>query len=95
MKRILSKLLICVGCLLVLGAASLIVAVWRFDQPPFDMARLEHLVPGMTPEQVRHVIGEPSSNYDRSWAYSGWWSWSIVYVAFDESGQYLSHRYDF
>ena len=95
MKRFLMRLLAIVGCLMAVCAVLFMALAWRFDQPPFDLARLNDLQTGMTPEQVRDVLGSPSSTHDRSWAYSGWMSWPIVYINFDESGRFSSHRYDY
>ncbi len=95
MKRFLMRLLAIVGCLMAVCVVLFVVLAWRFDQPLFDLARLNDLRMGMSPEQVIDVLGPPSSTYDRSWAYSGWMSWPIVYVYFDESGQFSSHRYDY
>lgn len=81
--------------LLLAGCALLATLIWRFDQPPFDLAKLGDLRMGMTPEQVREVLGPPTSIYADSWAYSGFLSWPIVYVYFDDSGVLVSHRYDY
>lgn len=81
--------------LLVVGFALLATLMWRFDQPPFDLAKLGDLRVGMTPEQVREVLGPPTSIFDDGWSYSGFLSWPIVYVYFDESGVLVSHRYDY
>jgi hypothetical protein len=94
MKPFLKRCLVITGCLITGCVVLLTVLVWRFDQPPFDLAILGDLRMGMTPEQVRQVLGSPSSTNDRSWAYSGWMSWPIVYIDFDESGQFSGHRYD-
>jgi len=94
MKRFLIRLLAIPGCLMVVCVVLVLALASRFDKPPFDLARLNDLRTGMTVEQVRDVLGSPSSTYDQSWAYSGWMSWPVVYIYFDESGHFSSHRYD-
>jgi hypothetical protein len=74
--------------------AGIALVMWRFDRPPFDLSKLDQLNPGMSPDAVRQVLGEPSSKHERCWEYSGWLSWPIVYIEFDESGALKSHRYD-
>lgn len=95
MKQLLMRLLAIVACLMAGCVVLFLVLLWRFDRPPFDLARLDDLRTGMTPEQVRDVLGSPSGTHDRSWSYSGWLSWPIVYIYFDESGRFSRHEYDY
>jgi hypothetical protein len=94
MRRFWSWLLRVTAILAAIAIACLAFVVWQFNQPPFDLARLDHLRPGMTQHHVRQLLGSPSSVYEDSWAYSAFMAWPIVYVYFDDSGAYVSHRYD-
>lgn len=76
------------------AVACLVFLVWRFNQTPFDLAMLDKLVPGMTQDQVRQQLGRPSSVFKASWAYSAFMAWPIVYIYFDDSGNYERHEYD-
>ena len=75
-----------------------------FNSPPFPLDRLDDLTTEMTTEEVRSVLGAPSSSWIRTaeeggeyeeWAYSRRFSWPIVYVYFDRDGRFESHRYDY
>jgi hypothetical protein len=77
--------------------------VWQFEQPPFPLTRLKRLHAGMTTNDVRQVLGAPTSSEIRTddsgrpcteWAYSQSMSWPIVYVYFKPEGTFESHRYD-
>ena len=95
MNRIISRVLVVAATSIALGTLGLGILGWQFDRPPFELTKLDGLVPGMSQDQVRDVLGPPSSVFHDSWAYSRMLSWPIVYVYFDESGRYASHRYDF
>ena len=68
---------------------------WNFDQPPFDLARLKRLHEGMSREEVRTILGEPSGRDDTAWHYSRPFAWPVVHVRFDASGKLVSHDYDY
>ena len=51
---------------------------------------------GATKAEVLQAIGAPSGrhNGDTEWSYSRFLAWPIVYVMFDENGQYVEYVYD-
>jgi hypothetical protein len=93
--------LIAIGCILLL--ILIVTVVWSFDRPPLPLSRLERLHTTMTTNEVRHVLGVPSSSWIRTneagftfceWAYSRAHSWPIVYVYFKPDGTFDGYRYD-
>jgi hypothetical protein len=105
------------GVLLLFGVLFIAYAILSFDSPPIPLAKLERLHPKMNTNDVRRLLGAPSSIFVSSnaeprrvhwsntivtnatpptvhWAYSRLLSWPIVYVYFDENGNYESHVYD-
>ena len=78
--------------LVVVGFAWL---MWNFNRPPFDLARLKELQPGMSQHEVRQILGAPKSEFGGTWAYSRFMAWPIVYVRFDESGRFTESEYDY
>ncbi len=83
------------GVLLVLGLLGFGLLIWNFNRPPFDLARLQQLRPGMSQAEVRGILGAPKSDYGDHWAYSRFMAWPIVYVRFDQSGQFTKSEYDY
>ena len=77
------------------GALGLAVLVWNFDRPPFDMAKLDQMRVGQLETDVEALLGAPGSRYEKTWAYSRFLSWPIVYVEFDDNRRVRSWRYDF
>lgn len=72
--------------------------VWtviRFNEPPFNLKKLEQLKVGMAQTEVRDVLGDPSSKYEDSWVYSSSDNWPMVYIFFDAQGKMIEHRYDY
>jgi hypothetical protein len=76
---------------------------WQIERPPIELSGLEQLHGGMTTNDVRRLLGAPSSAWTRTndsgqaspeWAYSRRMSWPIVYVYFKPDGTFASHRYD-
>lgn len=81
--------------LLLAGAA--VMLNWTFNRPPVRMAKLTAIKQGTTREDVQAALGKPTSTYEanRKWAYSRPLGWSIVYVYFDEQGQFEKYEYDY
>jgi len=82
------------GALLLLGILGFAWLMWNFNQPPFDLARLQQLHPGMSQQEVRQILGTPKSDYGDHWAYSRFMAWPIVYVRFNESKRFTKSEYD-
>jgi hypothetical protein len=82
------------GIVLAIAVAYGAFLIWRFDQPPFDLAKLEQLTPGMTQDQVRGILGAPSRQRADSWSYSAFLAWPLVEISFDASGHYVRYRHD-
>lgn len=81
--------------LTLLVAAGLLFAMWRFDQPPFDLRLLDRLEPGMSKQQVREILGAPDHPTEGdTWSYSAFFAWPVVHVRFDAAGGLVSHEYD-
>jgi len=95
MKHTLSRILVAARALVIVCVFGLVFELWNFDRPPFALSKLDGLTQGMTQDQVREVLGAPSSVYEDSWAYSRTGAWPIVYVYFDEAGKLVRHRYDY
>lgn len=68
---------------------------WQVNRAPFDLDLLKMLEPGMSQAAVRQKLGEPDSIYPDSWSYSRFLAWPIVYIRFDENGQFRESEYDF
>lgn len=95
MTRIFQTLLRAAGLLLLLGALGGTWLIWNFNRPPFDLARLQQLRPGMSQADVRRLLGPPRSDFGDHWAYSRFLAWPIVYVRFDERGRFAESEYDY
>jgi hypothetical protein len=67
----------------------------QFNRPPFDLVKFQQLHRGMTSQQVRQVLGKPTSTNETSWHYSQPMSWSIVHIHFDRNDLLESHDYDY
>ena len=91
--------------LVVLPAGVILLALVfaSFNSPPVSLAKLERLHTKMSTNEVRQLLGRPSSIYAEAnpggptsakWAYSSLLSWPIVYVYFNENGNYERHVYD-
>ena len=68
---------------------------WNFNRPPFDLTRLQALSAGMGQEDVRKVLGHPTTVSNLSWSYSRFLAWPIVKVRFDEFGKLKDWEYDY
>jgi hypothetical protein len=97
------QLIIAIACVLVVISAVVGLFIWNFERPPFPLSRLERLHAEMTTNDVRQILGVPSSSWVRTneaghvyseWAYSRQSSWPIVYVYFKPDGTFDRHRYD-
>jgi len=103
MKRILFICLTTVACLVLIALVGMGIFVWQFERPPFLLSRLERLQTSMTTNDVRQILGAPTSAWQRTneagqvcaeWAYSRRVSWPIVYVYFKADGTFERHRHD-
>ena len=103
MRRVLFIGLGTVACLALMAVVGMGIFVWQFERPPFALSRLERLQTGMTTNDVRRILGTPTSAWLRTneagqayleWAYSRTMSWPIVYVYFKADGTLERHRYD-
>ena len=103
MKRIIFIALASLACPVLIALIGMGLLVWQFERPPFALSRLERLRPSMTTNEVRQILGTPTSAWLRTdeagqlcseWAYSRSMSWPIVYVYFKPDGTFQSHRYD-
>jgi hypothetical protein len=103
MRRVLFIGLGTVACLALMAVVGMGIFVWQFERPPFALSRLERLQTGMTTNDVRRILGAPTSAWLRTneagqacfeWAYSRRMSWPIVYVYFKADGTLERHRYD-
>ena len=95
MNRIFSRLLVIAATLAVFAAAGHGFLAWNFNRPPFDLARLDGLSPGISQAQVRDLLGNPRAVSENSWVYARWLAWPMVHVYFDESGAYARHHDDY
>lgn len=86
------KIAAALGALVTIGFALLI---WRFNQWPIDVSKLDRLIAGMSKAEVTAVIGEPSNPGERHWVYGQWGSWPNVHVYFDGDGRYLRSELDY
>jgi hypothetical protein len=84
-----------IGLILLLSVMVIAWAIWNFNQPPFDLARLQQLRPGMSQQEVRQILGPPKSDFGDHWAYSRSMAWPIVYVRFDQSNRFTTSEYDY
>jgi hypothetical protein len=69
--------------------------MWNVNQPPFSLAKLKQLRPGMSQAEVRQILGSPESDFGDHWAYSRFMAWPIVYVRFDENKLFKESEYDY
>jgi hypothetical protein len=83
------------GVLVLFGILAFGWLMWNFNRPPFDLARLQQLRPGMSQPEVRQILGAPKSDYGDHWAYSRFMAWPIVYVRFDENKRFTKSDYDY
>ncbi|MCA9283604.1 MAG: outer membrane protein assembly factor BamE [Phycisphaerales bacterium] len=95
-RRLASLLVRSVIILFLLGVLVAALATWQFNRPPFDPGLLERLEIGMSPEQVRQILGEPRAlgPDNRHWRYTAFMAWPIVHVDFDETGFVSGWDYD-
>jgi hypothetical protein len=56
------KVLKILGVLLLLAILGFGWLLWNFNRPPFDLARLQQLRPGMSQTEVRGILGVPKSD---------------------------------
>jgi outer membrane protein assembly factor BamE (lipoprotein component of BamABCDE complex) len=66
---------------------------------PISMSRLEKVQQGMTFEQVRQLLGSPTSvrHGDEGtidWVYSSKWKWCYVMLSFSAEGRYTEYYHD-
>jgi len=103
MKRTFIIVLLSFGSLGLMATLGVGLFVWQFERPPFALSRLDRLHSGMSTNDVKSVLGTPTSFWVRTnnsgqayseWAYSRSMSWPIVYVYFKPDGTFESHRYD-
>jgi hypothetical protein len=80
---------------LVLIAAVFGLFVWNFNRPPFDLGKLQRLQTGMTQQQVRQILGNPTNRDVSTWYYSGPMAWPTVKIYFDANGRFAHHEYDY
>ncbi len=83
-----------VGCLILVSVVVFGWFAWNFDRPPFELARLQQLQPGMSQGEVQTILGKPNADYGNHWAYSRFMAWPIVYVHFDKNGRFVKSVYD-
>jgi hypothetical protein len=71
--------------------------MFLFDRPPVALEKLQTIKKGASRETVQTILGTPTATYEtnRTWAYSKPLGWSIVYVYFDEKGNFESYEYDY
>jgi hypothetical protein len=83
------------GVVFLFGVLAVAWAMWNINRPPFDLARLQQLRPGMSQQEVRKILGAPKSDYGDHWAYARFMAWPIVYIRFDESNRFRASEYDY
>ncbi len=92
--RLRSLLLLVVVSSVLLGAGRFLLL--RSMEPVFPVATLEKLQYGMTPEEVKAILGNPSAiltNEDAQHAYGPQWSYERAFnpgwvdLGFDEAGR--------
>lgn len=84
-----------VALLLALGVLAFALVAWNFDQPPFDLALLAKLQPGMTREEVADVLGSRGAPIgETEWVYARFGAWPLVHVHFDDAGRFVRAVYD-
>jgi hypothetical protein len=83
------------GVLILVGVLGFAWLLWTFNRPPFDLGLLAQLRPGMSPEDVRQVLGAPSSVASASWVYSRSMAWPMVHIRFDHDGRFKEAEYDY
>src|SRR4051812_32378749 len=69
--------------------------MWNFNRPPFDLAKLRDLRPGMSQHEVERLLGKPNGTDKSSWHYSRPLAWPIVHVYFDAVGRFKESDYDY
>lgn len=89
------------GKLILVGATTAVLlfifAMATISMPPFDLDKLEQLKPGMTKDEVKVVLGHPSSDEQDNgahWVYDGW-GWPMVHIYFDVNERFESSEYDY
>ena len=89
------------GKLILVGIATasllFVFLMATFKMPPFDLDKLEQLKPGMRKAEVKLVLGDPSTDEDKSkfqWTYAGW-GWPMVHIYFDVNERFESSEYDY
>jgi hypothetical protein len=70
-----------------------LIGMWVFSDP-FPQDRLEELKVGMTREQVKKVIGNPTRNSGGLLTYSRFMKIGSVDIFFDENDRYTGYRYE-
>ena len=81
--------------LLVVLVLAFSYLLWNVNQPPFRLEKLQLLQKGMSKQQVKQILGEPSDDFNDHWAYSRPLSWPIVYIYYDERGLFKESVYDY
>ena len=91
------------ACLILTAVAWLAITLWNFNKPPFPLARLEQLQPGMTTNDVSRILGPPTTaslhsnalgGLSPEWTYSRRGSWPIVRLFFATNSTLLRHDFD-
>lgn len=75
---------------IIVAAIFVVPFVWAYVlvRPAMPRSLLNHLVNGMTYEEVREVLGEPREiREDSVWEYSRWGNVGWVDLHFDENGR--------
>jgi hypothetical protein len=102
--RSISRPLAIIGALLLLAAGTVGLLVWGAESPPFSAARMNRIRAGMTANEVRTILGEPSlviastNETDRQvwaqWVYTRPLKAVIFRVVFNPQGVCTRHEPD-
>jgi hypothetical protein len=85
------------GAIVGIIIVALSCLIWNFNRPPIKQRKLDALPVGADQNYVRKHLGTPDRIYNtnRTWIYSRFLGWSIVYIYFDEKGKFERHRLDY
>jgi hypothetical protein len=84
-----------INAVILMVAVGVIYALYQFNQPPVNMAKLEQLRAGMSKNAVRQILGEPTVVRGKhEWSYERMLSWPILYIYFDKKETYKEYVYD-
>jgi outer membrane protein assembly factor BamE (lipoprotein component of BamABCDE complex) len=69
------------------------ISYWALQMPAVAPEKMAELQVGMTPDQVRKLLGEPTRDRGKVWQYSRM-TWAILVVRFGPDGRVVHFEHD-